>query len=199
MNKLRLISLLVLFFLAPGFVFWPMGPTLLVGDSIVQYFPTSELLPGQNVAPWGIYGAYIETLTARIGDIVPLRPRKIIVCIGINDLQAGWSVDIIAARYQALLMRLMGQSPNDALSLRKSIIVVSAILPNMDGRISREYLAAANNKIANIAAHLGLSFIDASSAFLDDWGNVKPELFDGSVHLSYAGYQAWANFLKLHL
>jgi lysophospholipase L1-like esterase len=173
-------------------LFTPTNPILLIGDSIVGNFPVAELLPGRNLSTWGIYAAYIETLSDRIRDIIPLRSGKIIVAIGINNLQRGDAVEEIAAPYDALLARLIEQSP-------MITIIVQAVLPNMDGRISRAYLAAANEAIQEAASKHGLAFIDPAPAFLDVGGNVRPELFEGSVHLTPAGYRAWADFLRRYL
>jgi lysophospholipase L1-like esterase len=178
--------------LPPCAPFTPTDPILLIGDSIVSFFPVSEYLPGKNLSTWGIYGAKIETLTERSRDIVPLRPAKIIVCIGINNLQVQNSVKDIAVLYETLIVRLRSEIPNAKL-------VIHSILPCNDEYISKEYHAAANEAIRKRAVQHGLPFLGTPPEFYDAKGNIRPELFDGSAHLAPAGFQVWADFLRGYL
>jgi lysophospholipase L1-like esterase len=145
-----------------------------------------------NVTTWGIYGAHIETITERAADIVPMNPKTIIVCIGTNNVQRGYSALEISASYDAMLSRLRYCLP-------ATKIVVHAILPCNDERVPWGYFMGVNNAIRNIAAQHGLFFLDATANFLDAQGNVRPELYDGTVHLTLDGYKVWADFLMRNL
>jgi lysophospholipase L1-like esterase len=189
MTRRAVLPLVVLLALvASCSTFTPTAPTLLIGDSIVGWFPVSEYLPGRDLATWGIYAAYIETLTARAADLMPLRPQRLIVCVGCNNLQRGDPVEEVAAKYDALLAALIRQFP-----LMK--ITVHAVLPMNDSRVPWSYFMAANAAIRDVATRHRFVFIDATAAFLEEEGKVRPEMFEGTVHLTPAGYQAWADFL----
>ena len=78
-------------------------------------------------------------------------------------------------------------------------LVIHAILPCNDPRVSWGYFTAANAAIQGIAVQHRLSFLDATADFLDAQGKVRPELFDGTVHLTLEGYKVWADFLMRQL
>jgi lysophospholipase L1-like esterase len=172
--------------------FTPTNPIILIGDSIVGWFPVSEYLPGRNLSTWGIYAAYIETLAARAADLIPFRPQSLIVCVGCNNFQRHDAIEEIAAKYDVLISALIHQFP-----FMK--IIVHAVLPMNDSRVPWAYFTAANSAIRDVATRHGLAFIDPAPSFLDAGGNVRPELFEGSVHLTPAGYGAWADFLRRYL
>lgn len=163
---------------------------LLLGHSLIAYGDWPRLLPGHEVANLGLAGETTAGLLNRLDAAVRAHPGAdaVVVMSGTNDLLAG--DDSFLHEYRTLARRLRRAYP-------RAQIVLHALLPLSPDWISPEAVARANAGVAKIAAECGVALLDLTGRFAGPSGEPRRELYDpDGVHLSDAGYRAWAAALR---
>ncbi|TMQ11199.1 MAG: hypothetical protein E6J91_23850 [Deltaproteobacteria bacterium] len=136
--------------------------------------------------------------SARLDDVVALDPRTVFVLVGINDLLAGAAPEALAARHVALVAELRRRLP-------RARIVVESLLPIRDELVAREAaltsatVRGANALLERGATAAGAEWLDVAAGLADATGELDRRYAGDGVHLSAAGYRAWAAILRAHL
>lgn len=170
---------------------------VVVGDSLTERGEWWELLE-RPVANRGVAGDTVAAVRARLDDVAALDPRVVFVLVGINDLLAGASPDALAARHAALIAELRRRLP-------RARIVVESLLPIRAERVARDAeLTSATVRRANElcrrgAAAAGADWLDVHARLADPDGELDPRYSSDGLHLSGAGYRAWAAALVPYL
>ncbi len=162
---------------------------ILVGDSLSMWFP-SELLPGGKF--WlnqGISGENSGQVLKRLGTFAATRPDTIYVLAGINDLRQGATDDTILSNIRSISRRLKQSHPD-------AEIVVQSILPTRNQAISNSRIRNLNQSIISIAQQEGVSYLNLYPLFLDQGGQMKPELTTDGLHLNRQGYEVWQGAME---
>ena len=164
------------------------GGVIFLGDSITEGFPTKEAFPNENVINRGIGGDLIEGVIDRLDiSIAPLKPKKIYLMIGINNL-VGYPdkpIDEFAMNYNKLLDELKQNAPD-------AKIIAQSILPTSKGFAHKNSaVRIMNEKIKLMAEQKGLEYVDLHPAMADVKGELKSEYTGDGIHLNIEGYQAW--------
>src|SRR5690349_6733233 len=73
------------------------GGVALIGDSITHLGKWDLLFPDVATRNLGIAGERSEHLLQRLDSLIAMKPEKVFVLIGTNDLHMGFGVDDIAA------------------------------------------------------------------------------------------------------
>jgi lysophospholipase L1-like esterase len=181
----------------------PTNLTILLGDSISQWFPPNLLLGDRTWLNQGLSGETSAGLLRRLSLLDKTRPQTILVMIGINDLLRGISDEEILNNYQEIVRYLRTTHPNTQ-------IVVQSILPHGDVKASWEgrdrlllvpnsRIRTLNQRIAEISIANGASFFDLYSLFADLQGNLRMDLSTDGLHLNPDGYLVWQTGLRLYL
>jgi lysophospholipase L1-like esterase len=180
----------------------PPTLSILMGDSISLWFP-HELLPRSTT--WlnqGISGEISGGLLKRLDLIEETQPDYIFVMIGINDLLRDVSDDEILSNQQQIVRDLQEMHAN-------ATIVLQSILPHGGDRatwegkdrleaIPNERIQGLNAELAAIAREESIQFLDLTSLFSDDAGNLRMELSTDGLHLNDSGYLVWASALNMY-
>ncbi|MBV8883157.1 MAG: hypothetical protein JO235_04050 [Chroococcidiopsidaceae cyanobacterium CP_BM_RX_35] len=175
----------------------PKHLTILVGNSITQFFPPEMLPPGRSWLNQGIAGDTTAGVLERLHLFDRTQPETIFVLIGTNDLAQGVSDETILANQQEILQDLKLVHPS-------SQIVVQSILPRQDepelpgsdhkyGRIQK-----LNQQLLAIAKASGVHYLDLYPLFADTEGSIHPELTADGLHLNSQGYLVWRSALQLY-
>jgi lysophospholipase L1-like esterase len=170
---------------------------VVVGDSLTEHGEWWELLE-RPIANRGVAGDTVEAVRARLDDVAALDPRVVFVLVGINDLLAGASPEALAARHAALIAALRGRLP-------RARIVVESLLPIRDELVARDAeLTSATVRRANElcrrgAAAASADWLDLHARLADPDGELDPRYSSDGLHLSGAGYRAWAAALLPYL
>lgn len=118
-------------------------------------------------------------------------PKAAVINIGTNDI-GSLSPDQIAQNIELSIESIRGRSP-------ETKIVLMGILPRTEsGDPGNRQVDAVNAKLAQLATADGaVQFVDLKNSFVDANGNQRAELYNqDKLHLSAAGYQAWADGIK---
>lgn len=158
------------------------GGVLFLGDSITILGRWELLFPGVRVLNFGIPGERSEHLLARLEPVVRVRPDKLFLMIGTNDLSRGVPVPVIADNVGKMLAQLRRELPDCRLFLQTVLPCKRKLAPQI-----REL----NARYAAIAQRQSLGLIDLYPLFDDGSGQIRAELSNDELHLLGAGYVIW--------
>lgn len=153
----------------------------------------SALLGVDGVVNRGIIGDDAEGMAARLGQILPGRPKAIFLMVGINDISHGLTAEQVAGKAKGLIEAIRKGSPSTRL-------YVQSLLPidESDGRW--KLLAGKSATIAEVNSMIeehcrvnGISFINLYPRFVRrGTATLRRELSRDGLHLSPQGYKLWA-------
>jgi lysophospholipase L1-like esterase len=163
-----------------------------LGDSITEWTAWEDWFPELQTTNRGIGGQAICDVLARL-DTAIVEPRAISLHIGTNDLHGlGKSdkVPEIIEQMQTLVRRIRGMAP-------AAILLVNSVMPR--SALFRDRIIRLNEGYRTIASENGATFVDVWSVLARSDGVIRPEFTSDGLHLSLAGYKAWADMLRPHL
>lgn len=163
--------------------------SVLIGDSLSQWFPSDRLPSDRLWLNQGISGDTTSGVLQRLASFERTRPQAIYVMAGINDLKHGVSNRQIIANLQQIMARLKQSHPT-------ARIVVQSILPTRSLPISNQQIQQLNQQLAVIARQTGVTFLDLYTQFADSEGQIRPEFTTDGLHLNAYGYQVWRSVLQ---
>lgn len=173
----------------------PIGPDDIVflGNSITDGGNWEELFGRTDVKNRGISGDIIPGVMKRLDQVTSGHPRKIFLLIGINDISHKHSVDTLAARYTRLVKEIRRRSPQTRLYLQSVMPIDNDfnVYKNLKGE--QEKVPQLNSRIRAIARQEGLTYIDLWPILADEKGKLNSRFTNDGLHLTGAGYRAWAD------
>lgn len=167
-----------------------------VGDSYMQGFEVSELFNSVNYKNRGIYYDNSKGVLGRSADIGSGKPSKVVIEVGINDLENGNPLDSIRANVFKTITAIRIKSP-------KTKIILLSVLPT-SLKFGEPLKSIENDRIklntfySQIAASNNSVYINLDFYFLDQGLKMQ---YDGGdkVHLNAAGYLKLSEILKPYL
>lgn len=171
------------------------GQIVFLGDSITEGFSLHDFFPDLQPLNRGISGDHTDGLLERLYySVVRLKPAKLFVLIGINDIGAADPVSTIADNYHQLMQQLAAQLP-------ETIVFIQSILPTSPDWLncSKQKIIRLNTIIQQYAGQFSFNWIDLHHRFKNKEGHLKNELSDDGLHLNEAGYRLWAKVLMPYL
>ena len=174
------------------------GAILFVGSSSIRYWDDldGDMAP-LRVVNRGFGGAQFSHVLHNLERvIVPHAPRAVVVYAGDNDLAEGTGKDAarVFADYQAFVAGVRAHFPDLP-------IYFLAIKPSLQRWARWPVMRRANAQVeAWSAENEGLGYLDVAAPLLGADGEPRDEffVFDG-LHLSDAGYAAWAGVVRPRL
>ncbi|MBI2809800.1 MAG: cellulase family glycosylhydrolase [Candidatus Melainabacteria bacterium] len=170
------------------------------GDSITEAMgynpgalqPFQQAFPADKPIGLGLGGDGTKQLLYRLnhGEMQG-QPQTAVVMIGTNDI-GSLSPDQIAANTAKIIESIQGRSPNTK-------VMLMGVLPRPEsGDPGNVNVDATNEALSRLATASGsVQFANLRDSFVDASGSEIPELYNADrLHLSDAGYQAWAAGLK---
>jgi lysophospholipase L1-like esterase len=171
----------------------------MLGDSLTARAEWAELL-GRSAINRGINNDSIDSVRARLADIVALRPKAVFLLIGINDLLAGGKPADVAARHEALVREMRMRLPGATISVQSLLPVHEDMLRKHDDEfVSNATILEANALIAARARAAGARWVDVHKALTDASGQLDARYTRDGLHMSAAGYRVWADALRPYL
>lgn len=172
------------------------GGIVFLGDSITQGGNWSEIFNNDSILNRGIGGDATQDVLDRINQIYLIKPTKIFLMVGVNDLNQKTPLQMMFINYKKLF---------DCFdeNLRRTKIYVQSVLPVYKKWI---LLKANNNDIKTVNNFLreeckkrGYTFIDLNPAFIDSDGMLRRDLSNDGIHLLGAGYKLWRDEIKMQV
>lgn len=170
----------------------PPGQVVFLGNSITEGFDLRRFFPQSDPVNRGISGDHIDGLLERIeSSVIRLKPSRLYVMIGINDIGAGDSDSLIMNNYRRLLSVLHD-------SLADSIVYFNSILPTTTAwsNCPVDKIVRLNKQLRSLVRMNGFNWIDLYPLFDDGTGHLRAELTRDGLHLNEAGYRIWVQVLE---
>lgn len=158
--------------------------SILVGDSISQWYPTERLTGDRFWLNQGISGDTSAGVLRRLSAFAQTRPDAIHVMVGINDLRRGVTDSAVIANLHHITRQLRRQHP-------QAQIIVYSILPTRIPTIPGHRIRRINNALAAMSQHEGARFVDLQTHLADSDDNLHPDVTTDGLHLNPYGYAVW--------
>jgi lysophospholipase L1-like esterase len=149
----------------------------------------AALFREHRVVNRAIPGDTIAGLHRRVNDLIDVRPSRVILLIGVNDLASSRSPVELAVEYGEVIGELKRGCPLAA-------FVVVSVLPNRSDNpaLSSASVVALNRAIRAEAERRGAVFVDLWPTFAVD-GRMPAALTYDGIHLTVEGEGRWADTL----
>lgn len=168
-----------------------------LGDSLTDYANFDEILHDSRIRNRGIAGDTTLGVLNRLDEVTDMKPAKLFILIGTNDISCGRSADEIIQSIRQIISRVQTESPDTKIYLQ-SLFPVN----NIKFRTGRpvETIQAVNAELKILADDLKCVFIDTYPLLLNESENALDVKYtpDG-LHFNGAGIVKWAEFLKSYV
>ncbi|SMG40726.1 GDSL-type esterase/lipase family protein [Sphingobacterium psychroaquaticum] len=166
------------------------------GNSITERGPWQELIGRKyKVGNRGIGGDNTFGMKARIADVAKLKPKKIFLMMGINDVGRGLPTAWSLKNYEEVIQTIQQISP-------RTKIYVQSTLPLNEKVLKYDYLfhkeamvRALNDGVLKLAQRYKLTYVDVKEVLADDHVLKADYTMDG-IHINTDGYLVWVKYLK---
>ena len=163
-----------------------------IGDSITHQAEWGELLQNPHVKNRGVDGDTTDQVLSRLDGLKKIKPRAVLLMIGINDLASRQPSDVFS-RIQLIVSRIANDTP-------QTDIIIQSVIP-INNSVKYQYrnnedVQALNTLLSFYCGQKNFRFIDVHKALVDQDGNLDRNFtFDG-IHLNGAGYSRWVDLLR---
>lgn len=167
------------------------GGIVFLGDSLTDYVPFNELLPGLPVINRGIAGDNTLGALIRIDEVISLKPAKLFILLGTNDIVYNMSAEKTAENLTAIIRKVKEGSPETKIYLE----TIMPTNPNYETHRPNDVINSWNERVRAVAKETGCTLIDTHTHMAEN--GILPEKYtvDG-VHLTGEGIVRWVEFLK---
>ncbi len=169
---------------------------LFTGSSSIRMWSSLKSdFPKHNVVNMGFGGSEMADLLHYANDIiVPLKPKKIFIYEGDNDISFGRTIEEILSAADSILIVVRKSIPD------ASVIFISA-KPSLSRWKLKPQYEAFNKALKDwTATKKRVRFADVWTPMLDKTGAVKNDIFiEDGLHLNKKGYAIWTATLKKYL
>ncbi len=179
------------------------GQIVFIGDSITDGYRLSDFYADLPLAVYnrGIGGDVTSGVYNRLKtSLYDLAPKKIVLLIGINDINSGRTNDEIIANYTSILEEIKKNLPAADVTCLSVLPMHDKVAAwGIDLEKATAQIKDLNGKIKTLAEGKGYRYIDLFSLVSD--GNdrlVEGYTYDG-LHLNADGYAIWTAAVKPYL
>lgn len=181
-----------------------MGQIVFLGDSITDFCPLENYYSDLSLKTYnrGIGGDTTLGILKRLDvSLFDIRPSKIVLMIGINDINSGRTVDEIAESYSNILNQIKTRLPETQVYCMSVLPMSDKLLEvvSIDLTERNNQVILLNEKINELANGLGYSYLNLFSLVSTSENLLKNELTDDGIHLNNNGFTIWANLVKPYL
>jgi lysophospholipase L1-like esterase len=167
-----------------------------LGNSITDGGEWAEFFSNSKCINRGISADVTEGILLRLSAITKLKPAKIFLLIGVNDISRDIPVDQITANYRQILTRIKSETPKTKVFVQSVMPVNPVTNPKIPHTSKTDRIIALNKNLESLASEFGYQYIDLFSIMADS-NNYLPKKYslDG-LHLTYAGYKVWVDAIR---
>ena len=177
------------------------GQTVFTGSSLMEMFPiekwVKELGPNAPIVYNRGVGGYRTTDLLPILDacVFELKPRKVFINIGTNDLSDGnISLETVMSNYDRIITQIEEKLPGVIIYMMAYYpINYEAATEEMKPCLlirTNEKINRANELVAQLAAKHGQKYINVNAPLMDEQGRLKAQYTSEGMHMKPEGYRA---------
>ena len=167
-----------------------------LGNSITDGAEWYELLGNRRIRNRGISADVTEGILLRLDAITKLKPAKIFIMIGVNDISRNITTAQITANYRTILERIRTESPKTKVYIESVLPVNPATGMALNHTNKTAQIMELNGKLKEMATEFGHTYIDLFSLMADSENHLPRRYSIDGLHLSYEGYRVWAEAIR---
>lgn len=165
--------------------------TIFLGNSLTELFWLDQYFPDTTILNCGIVGDFTEGLLKRTGGIIRLKPKKLFIEIGINDLVEQIPLSEITGNYRTLIRRIKQESPATQIYIQSNLPVIIYRPGFLAGDATvNENVREQNRNLKMLASQENVTYIDLYGPFMRS-GRLGELLVEDGIHLTPKAYTVW--------
>lgn len=172
------------------------GEIIFLGNSITDGCEWFEMFNNRKCLNRGISADITDGVLLRLDAITRVKPAKIFLMIGINDLGIGRSIDSTLSNYELIVQRIKKETPKTKLYIESVLPVNPARPGNKNWTNKTEMIKELDTKLNLLAEKYGCTFVNLFPVMADANDHLKMEYTLDGIHLTYKGYKAWADYIR---
>lgn len=173
------------------------------GDSLTDFYPIQDFFPTFMIYNRGIAGDTTKDLLKRLHNIIAIKPRKIFIQIGTNDLGKNVKPIQIIANIKTIYTRLQNEVPGIEI-IAISLYPVSHhkiwLSPFIAGIRTNKNIVKTNMMLKALCDEMGITYIDIHEKLSNKKGRLDSLYTLEGLHISGLGYavisQALCDYVK---
>lgn len=176
------------------------GQIIFIGDSITDLYPLDSYYADLNLATYnrGISGDVTQGVLDRLKvSIYDLNPIKVVLMIGINDLNGGQNNEYVLSNYNNILSNIKQNLPTTSVYCMSILPLGTKILDyGIDVDVRNTQIIQANTQIQTLCGTLGCNYVNLFDTVCDANNRLQSTLTDDGIHLNANGFAVWTSVLK---
>jgi len=170
-----------------------------LGNSLTELFNVNEYFNDSSLLNCGIVGDFSEGLVQRIDNIAKLKPEKLFIEIGINDIIEKIALDDICDNYREVIKKMQAQSPQTKIYIQSNLpVIINRPSFLTDDKDVNDRILKQNENLKKLAKEFNLTYIDIHTAFIKH-SNLNELFLPDGVHLTPAAYTIWKTTVMPYL
>lgn len=169
------------------------GEIVFLGDSLIEICEWSELFNNPSIKNRGISGDTTYGVLNRLEEITIVKPSKIFMMLGINDIGKCRTTQSIIEDYEKILNKIKENSPNTK-------VYVHSVLPINKEKFTThtkvEEILDLNNSLNKLCVKLKVEYINLYPLFVVADNKLNPQYTTAGIHLNGDGYLIWKEAIK---
>src|SRR6185437_4689083 len=132
-----------------------------LGNSLTELFNVNEYFNDSSLLNCGIVGDFSEGLVQRIDNIAKLKPEKLFIEIGINDIIEKIALDDICDNYREVIKKMQAQSPQTKIYIQSNLpVIINRPSFLTDDKDVNDRILKQNENLKKLAKEFNLTYID---------------------------------------
>ncbi|HEX7413498.1 MAG TPA: GDSL-type esterase/lipase family protein, partial [Bacteroidia bacterium] len=157
--------------------------TIFIGNSLTELFDLSHYFTDSTLLNCGIVGDFSEGLLKRLGAVVELKPEKLFIEIGINDIIEKIRLDEICNNYEQIITKVQKESPQTRIYMQSNLpVIINRPGLLTDNKDVNDLILQQNKNLQILAQKYKVTYIDIYSSFVKEKKIETLFIWDG-VHL----------------
>jgi lysophospholipase L1-like esterase len=172
---------------------------IFLGNSLTEMWDINYYFNDSTLLNAGITGDFSEGLTKRLDNIIKLKPTKLFIEIGINDMIEKISLDEICANYREVIKMVQAQSPQTKIFIQSNLpVIINRPSFLTDDKDVNNRVLQQNENLKKIAKEFNLTYIDIHTTFIKH-PNLDELFIPDGIHLTPTAYNLWKTILMPYL
>lgn len=160
------------------------------GNSITYDSSFGTYFKDKKVVTLGYPGDRIEGMLLRYKQIISVKPEKVFVMAGINDLTVGMTIQKFKENYNVLIDSITSALPFADIYLESLLPVNHTMNKEL---VSHQKICMANRIIRDVCQNKGLTYVDLYQLYADEAGEMPVNLTRDGIHPYSSSYKRWAS------
>lgn len=174
------------------------GKIVFLGDSLIDFFPIQDFFPGVKIYNRGIAGDTTKDLLKRLDNVIELKPSKLFLQIGTNDLAKLIRPHKVVSNISKIINHLEENVPNIeiiCISLFPVSYIKKWLSPLIVGARTNKKLLQTNELLKKLCEEKHIKYLDFYTLLADKKGRLNRLYTVEGLHVSGKGYAVIAKAL----